>query len=202
MLLHCLQTDQSYKCTSSFTKNRFTGDFFISCRDSERAASIAFTLFTDDGNCKCTSIFSKYRLACEFLFHLETMKVLHLLHLHCLQTDQSYKCTGSFTKYRLTGEFFISCRNSESAASACCRISWLESLSILNKPAEGSQHKVCLTVNTHNIPRGKERHYHQENQEGNQACQYQAHCLKLWSTPPKIVAHKGSAHSCALSRVV
>lgn len=34
----------------------------------------------------------------------------------------------------LTGEFLISWRNSESAESACCRISWLESLNILNKP--------------------------------------------------------------------
>ena len=34
----------------------------------------------------------------------------------------------------LTGEFLISWRNSERAESACWRISWLESLNILNKP--------------------------------------------------------------------
>lgn len=44
----------------------------------------------------------------------------------------------------LTGEFLISCRNSERAESACCLISWLESLSILNKP---EIHQGCVSSN-------------------------------------------------------
>ena len=56
---------------------------------------------------------------------------------------------SKFQESSLTGEFFISCRNSESAASACCLISWLESLSILNKPA-GIVIESCWTVNRSN----------------------------------------------------
>jgi hypothetical protein len=77
-------------------------------------------------------------------------------------------------------------------------------LSILNKPAVvvierllSDQWKYKKLMHLE-----KGRDYHRENQEGNQACQYQEHCLTLLSTPPKIVLHKDSAHSCALSKAV
>ena len=48
--------------------------------------------------------------------------------------DKHYYRIGTLTVKCLTGEFLISWRNSERAESACCLISWLESLNILNKP--------------------------------------------------------------------
>lgn len=98
-----------------------------------------------------------------------------------------------------TGEFLISCKNSDSAESACCRISWLVSLSILNKPENKQIMNEWNSKNKKIIELSDMNKYHQENLEEIPAYQFQVHCPRQLSIQLEIGEHRDLGHSCAPS---